>query len=161
MNKILTILFLNLILISIDSSGQSLMRSSLSSIGSSVSGDGFILRQTIGQPSNTIAGKNGLMVLRQGFQQPLLSQNIIPEIIPLVFSLYPNPATERTLLEFSQEISNCSITITSASGIVVSKLTDQMLLSNWLDLKGLSPGLYIVTVKSDLRIGSRKLIVKQ
>jgi len=161
MIKLLKILLLQLIVICHNISyGQSLVRSSLSSIGSTYSDDGFILRQTIAQPSNTLVGSNGGFVLRQGFQQPLNSRIIPNSNTTIDFSLYPNPAYEKTLLEFKEEIQPYSVTISNINGRVLTKLNDQKLMSNWLDLKNLTPGIYFVTVVSERKTGSKKLIVK-
>jgi hypothetical protein len=160
MVRYLKILFLLINFFSyLDLSGQSIVRSSLSSIGSTYSADGFILRQTIAQPSNTIVGSNSGFVLIQGFQQPLYSK-VIPILnIPIDFTLSPNPAYEKTLLELKGEISSYSVTISNSNGMVMTRLNNQKLPENWLDITNLPAGIYFVTIISDSRSGSKKLIV--
>jgi hypothetical protein len=142
-----------------NSFGQSIVRSSLSSLGMSYSNEGIIIRQTIGQSSNTAVISTGAFVLRQGFQQPVSSRKLELIISPIEFSLSPNPAHEKTLLKIQGEISSYSIIISNINGIRVFMRNDQVLLLNWLDLNSLLPGIYIVTIVGDKRFGSQKLII--
>lgn len=158
--KYLTILSLNIIIINqINSFGQSVVRSSLSCLGSTFSKDGFILRQTIGQSSNTFVFNNGGLVLIQGFQQPIYQPNMSHITTSIEFTLSPNPADEKSLLKFQEQISSYTITISNINGRVLTRIDDQTLSAKWLDLKNFMPGIYIVTVISNKNIGSKKLII--
>jgi hypothetical protein len=160
MLKYLTMLLMNGLIISqTNAFGQSIVRYSLSSLGSTFSKEGYIIRQTIGQPSNTFVVKNGSLILRQGFQQPLFSEHFPDKNIPIDFKLSPNPARGMTLVEFNEPISSYAITISNLNGIQLSRISRQSLLIKWLDLNGYAPGVYIITITGDKRIGSKKLIV--
>jgi hypothetical protein len=139
--------------------GQIIVRSSLSCLGSTVSDKGFILRQTIGQASNTNVLNNEGLGLRQGFQQPIASYNSLKAVLPIDFTLYPNPADDMVLLKFQEEISKCTISVRDINGILLSELKVETLHEEWLDLKNFMPGIYIITVNINKSIGSKKLII--
>ena len=141
------------------STGQSIVRSSLSCLGSSYSGEGYLMRQTIGQPSNTAVSRNGLCVLRQGFQQPLTASATEITNNPLVFSLNPNPAHGTTLLMLKEEISDCTITVRDLFGKILTSIPCNGLRYRSLDLSGYITGIYIVTITSAGGSGSVKLII--
>lgn len=156
----LIIFLINLFLLNCFSSyGQSIIRSSINSLGSAVSEDGFILRQTIGQSSNTLIFMNGEVTLRQGFQQALSGENIyqVPDLLD--FRLSPNPARDKTLIEFSREIKDYTITIYNLTGTPLAIIPGQELQSRWLDLKSFPEGMYIITITSGKKTGSKKLIL--
>jgi hypothetical protein len=131
----------------------------MSSLGATTSQDGYILRQTIGQPSNTTAFNCGEIILLQGFQQPKSSRFFSFSFLPLDFTLSPNPAKDKTLLKFNEQITSYTITITSINGELHERIDEQTLLVSWLDFSNYLPGIYIVTVSGDKRIGSKKLII--
>jgi len=141
------------------SEGQTIVRSSLSSLGSSVSREGLILRQTIGQSSNTYVFNEGGLVLRQGFQQSVTSLNQLEAIVPVDFNLSPNPANDKTLLKFHEEIGRSIISVRDINGYLLSELKVESLTANWLDLNNYKPGIYIITVKSGNNKRSKKLII--
>lgn len=138
---------------------QSLARSSLSSLGSAVSEDGFILRQTVGQSSNTLVFINNEMTLRQGFQQPFTGENMYRTTTSLEFKLRPNPARDQTLLEFNEEVSDYTITVYDLTGKPLLNIPRQSLQSKWLNLKSFAEGVYIIKITSGERTGSKKLIL--
>lgn len=139
--------------------GQSIIRSSINCLGSTFMEDGLIIRQTLGQSSNTSVFNYSGLVLRQGFQQPLYSRQNSTLIAPVKFTLSPNPASGKTLLEVQGDISSYGITIYNINGIVVIRLNDQAQMAKWLDLSNLIPGVYIVTITTNKKIGSQKLII--
>ena len=155
----LKILLLPFIIISQISAGQTIVRYSFSCLGNSVSNDGIVLRQTIGQSSNTyVFSKEGL-ILRQGFQQAVKSSfNQLEETVPVDFILYPNPAEDRTMIKFNEEVSSSIILLRDLNGNLLSEIKTESLTDKWLDLKNFKPGMYIVTVISGNKKGSRKLI---
>lgn len=153
------LLFCFILGISTNSFSQSIVRSSLSCLGSTSSGEGFILRQTIGQSSNTVVVNNSELVLRQGFQQPISFQLIYDILIPIEFTLSPNPAKEKTLLQINEQISTFNIIISNLNGTPIIRIPGQNLLDTWLDLRNFSSGIYIITIISDKKTGSKKLIV--
>lgn len=145
MNRFFKIVLLQLLVISHLTTGQTIVRSSLSCLGSTTTDNGLILLQTMGQPSGTDVLRMGGVELRQGFQQPVVSKNPPGSHKPVDFTLSPNPATDKTLLSFTQEISGCSISVRDINGSVLFKCVEQTLFEKWLDLTGIMPGIYIVT----------------
>lgn len=161
MFKYCAILLLNLLLICpANLIGQSIMRSSISCMGSNLSENGLLYRQTIGQSSNTQFVNNGETILRQGFQQPVAPVDLPVNNVPVDFTLYPNPADDFTSIVFQEQISHYSIIVYNINGVVVSKIDDQTLQTLDLDLSTYIPGFYIVTVIQDERIGKKKLVIE-
>jgi hypothetical protein len=118
-----------------------------------------LVRQTVGQSSNTLVFNNGGFALRQGFQQPAASFLSVKAIPPIDFSLSPNPASDRTLLEFKQEYFQYTITIRNIYGIKLAEIKDEYSQSKWLEFKNIQPGIYIITVTSGNQKGSKKIII--
>jgi hypothetical protein len=161
MPKHLFIILLNAFIFSqINLFGQSIVRSSINSLGSSSSENGIIIRQTLGQASNTLVFDNGGLILRQGFQQPLYPRQEIALVTPVKFTLYPNPAAGKTLLALEGDISSYDISLFNINGIEVIRIDDQTQMTQWLDLNNLMPGIYIVTITTNRKFGSQKLIIK-
>ena len=150
---------LAILIISSNSFSQSLIRSTLSCIGSSYSEDGLLVRQTVGQPSATIAFTNGTIRLNQGFQQPIITQFILEIKNPIDFEMYPNPSKGKSLLRINEEISGYTISIYDTKGKVLKIFPDQTLPALWLDFDQHMPGTYIVVVTTKDRIVSKPLVL--
>ena len=159
MNGFCKLLILQLLVLSQLTTGQTIVRSSLSCLGSTVTDNGLILLQTMGQSSGTDVLKMGGMELRQGFQQPVAANNYIMDARQFDFTLSPNPAKENTRLSFKEEISGCSIYIRDINGSTLYKYSTDILYEKWLDLSGIRPGIYIVTAICKNGHGSNLLIV--
>ena len=159
MSRYLKIIFFQLIIISQISNSQSIVRSSLSCLGSTISDNGLLVRQTVGQSSNTDLFNKGGFELRQGFQQPKASFQPVKEILPINFSLSPNPASDRTLLELKEEYFQYTITIRNINGIILAVFKDESSQTKWLEFQNTLSGIYIVTVTCGNRIGFTKLLI--
>lgn len=155
----LKIAFLQLIIFSQVTLGQSIIRSSLSCLGSTISENGLMLRQTIGQSSSTLLFARDGSALIQGFQQPIGTFNTIEQVIPIDLTLSPNPASGKVLLKFKEDPSPYTITIRNIYGVMLEEIKDQTSESNWLGLTNYPPGIYIITITVGNRVGSRKLII--
>jgi photosystem II stability/assembly factor-like uncharacterized protein len=70
-------------------------------------------------------------------------------------SLYPNPAQENVLLSIKPRVKNLTVQVFNSTGKLL--LTTD---SYRINTKFLSPGYYIIKVKSDSYIGRTKLIIK-
>lgn len=159
MSKYLKILLFHLIVCGQIANSQSIVRSSLSSLGSTVTSNGLMVRQTVGQSSNTLLFNKGGFELRQGFQQPRASFHPIIETLPINFSLSPNPASDRTLLELKEEYFQYTITIRNINGIILAEFKDESSQSKWLEFHSNVSGVYIITITCGNRIGFKKLII--
>lgn len=148
-----------LILNCLPAAGQTIIRSTLSSLGTAVSEEGLFLRQTIGQPSNTLIFMNGDVSILQGFQQPVSGVNPVQPKNLLDFRLYPNPAHGQTQVVFSEEIKDYTITIHNLTGTPLAIIPGRALTSKWLDLKDYPEGMYIITITTGRMTGSKKLIL--
>jgi len=164
MKTFLIKLFLGLSLLSashIHLFSQSLSRQTLSSLGAFYSNDGIILRQTLGQPSNTFLFYGEEVTLRQGFQQPYTKQMIIDTSIPIDFTIYPNPTKGRAYIEINETLDAYNIIINSIVGTALWKSENQKLSLNEIDLKDFLPGIYILTITRGKRVGSKKLVIQR
>ncbi|MDH5610380.1 MAG: T9SS type A sorting domain-containing protein [Cyclobacteriaceae bacterium] len=106
---------------------QSIARQSINASGSSSYVDGFIFRQTIGQPYATRVSDEGKRTVRPGFQQPAYFkiQNI-ESSLEMDILVYPNPATSMLYLKSTSVIPDGMLTITDIQGnIIVSRKFDQ------------------------------------
>lgn len=79
---------------------------------------------------------------------------------PLIVTLYPTPSDGLFHVSVPTAVDNASVTVTTLSGSTVhhSTLTDA---NTAVDLRGkLNAGIYLVTVKSNHKIATSKLIIK-
>ncbi len=159
MNKLIIMFFLQFLVLSQMTAGQKIIRSSLSCFGSSYSENGFLFRQTAGQPSATDVLKNENITIRQGFQQAVYRATSRVNSTPTEFLIAPNPAKNMTQIRFQEEIQECVIMVRDLNGIPVFESIEKHVCSKWLDISELKPGIYIVTVIDTNGTGSEKLIV--
>lgn len=128
---------------------QSLLRTSMSCFGSSLTESNILLRQTVGQPSNTqkVAGES--MLLRQGFQQPIhRTDNLISEMERCTFNVYPNPATSSVRIETEDGEETYQLRITSIDGRIAYHKEGRNAKSIDLDLAEFPAGLYLIEMKN-------------
>ena len=139
---------------------ESLQRTSINSLGGSVSLGGMLIRQTVGQPYGTSTSISNDFNYRPGFQQPLfLIKNIKQSIAATIF---PNPTIEEVNIETSLTINQASIKIFDVSGKLINRYDFQELKSCKIDCKTLPAGTYFLVIsdkKSDL--STNKLIVSR
>ncbi len=162
MKKILSMVFLLLASECSTVLCQTVIRQTIGSTGNSLTANGLLVRQTIGQPSSTTVISHDAYILRQGFQQPLSLSGNTPGHRPLPgFTIYPNPASTQTLVTLKDD--NCvsfSVTLTGMNGVVLRESTVVNMNHIQLDLTGLAAGSCIITVKtSDNRTSSGLLVV--
>lgn len=128
---------------------QSLKRQSLSSIGSSIDKNGYFIRQTIGQASNTqiFTGQN--YSLRQGFQQPQSLSNGKTKDVPCSVSLYPNPAHSNSdiNIDLGSIVQNYDFYITDMEGKILLKEFNLTQDRFKLKLPLLSQGVYLLIIR--------------
>ncbi len=171
MTRLVTFIFLKLnaiqltgvliiiFLLHINASAQTLKRQSFSSLGASVYNEGVILRQTLGQPSNTYLFSSNGILLRQGFQQPFSIFQDIESQEPIEFIVFPNPTTGKINLNFNYPINNYNIRIESIMGSLLKSIENQTFMINEIELYGLKPGIYFITIQSGRRWGTERIIL--
>ena len=142
-----------------NSFSQSIIRSTLSCMGSTYSEDGIFIRQTVGQPSSTLVFNNGSLTINQGFQQPIKTIYGTESNIPIDFELYPNPTKGKSLLRFNEKIPSYTITIYNMDGRILKIIPNQSLSAVWIDIEEFMPGNYIVVITDKIRVGSKSLIL--
>jgi hypothetical protein len=121
----------------------------MSCFGSSLTESSVLVRQTVGQASNTqqVAGES--MVLRQGFQQPIhRTDNLISEIERCTFNVYPNPATSSVRIETEDGEETYELRITSIDGRIAYRKQGRNATSIDLDLAEFPAGLYLIEMRN-------------
>lgn len=148
-----------LIIFSSNSFCQSIIRSSIGSIGTTFYSEGIILKQTIGQSSPTTKLITGNATLRQGFQQPVTNQ-ITDESLPQIsFSIYPNPATLEFRILLSEEFSEYDLNISQLTGKIFYNEERIKVIDHRINIDGFLPGVYIIQIKAENRVGMKKLVI--
>ena len=131
----------------INSFAQQIVRSSMSSFGNSVSQNGILFRQTVGQPSNsTVVSKSGT-TLRQGFQQPVSALNS-PVRKECTLYLSPNPTRNFVTMKFLEPIGEFQVSVYDLMGklqLQENAVSDH---AYEMDIKKLSNGVYLLNVNS-------------
>jgi hypothetical protein len=75
-------------------------------------------------------------------------------------SIYPNPANSSVNIEFDvDENENSIVTIMSSAGVSVKQIILSKGSNHVIDISGLSPGLYLLSVKKGNRIYTDRLII--
>lgn len=145
------------------SGGQEIIRYTLSSAGSASYNNGIVIKQTIGQPGGASVMTNDFGVLRQGFQQAVTLPIPVTSPLPfddsgqLVFGMYPNPARGVVYIELPDDTESFEIHITDMYGKMVyqRKPVEQ----GSIDLQHLSSGIYFITISSEGKRGTKKLVL--
>lgn len=159
-NKILALVIFALVLQS-NSFAQKIVRQSFSCLGTNEITEGILLRQTIGQPSNTTITSNENGVLRQGFQQALSanSANFLPQDI-VEISIYPNPAVDQFNLSINGTIGSYKVRVTDVIGrLVINSTVLESNKASFLCDKWVT-GVYFVSIISDKKTIAIKKIIK-
>ncbi|HOY39406.1 MAG: T9SS type A sorting domain-containing protein [Bacteroidales bacterium] len=142
-------------------SAQQIIRQTICSVGMNTNSGNFVLKQTIGQPSNTSTFKTESGMLRQGFQQPAhINRAIVHYENPIEMQLYPNPAENSfTLLIVGDDLrfSAVALDITGKTLLNMNMILNQKTV---VDCSGWAPGLYFINIYSDSRLIASKKIVK-
>ena len=139
--------FAILLFIWADSFCQQIVRSSLSSFGNSVSQNGVLFRQTVGQPSNsTVVSKTGT-TLRQGFQQPIsyVNSSVLREC---TLYLSPNPTYNLVTLKFLEPIGEFQVSVYDLMGKLQLQENAVADVAYEMDIKKLSNGVYLLNISS-------------
>ncbi len=125
---------------------QSLKRESINAMGSTGYGDGYYLKQTIGQSSNTELFTGDKLTLRQGFEQPVAAAYAKNGCPVCNILLYPNPLKSESVLQIPPVTEEYSLIIADVLGKVVL-LKDHLLLeSQVLSARDLPAGQYVLKI---------------
>jgi hypothetical protein len=146
--KITLIYFIISLCVATNSFAQKLVRSSFSTFGNTAHDNGTLFRQTIGQPSSTSVFGDGKTLLRQGFQQPVLSLNTnSSKEKECTLYLNPNPASDIVRIKLSEEIGENQITLFDVRGKIHFTINTADAYYE-MDVGKLAKGVYIVNVIS-------------
>lgn len=122
---------------------QSLEREVASTAGGYLSNSTFSLEYTMGE---TVVGEftNSSVVLNQGFNQGTSSTvGITGLALSLNLKLYPNPASQALNVESDEAVSGSVINVLGQTQMEVSIAAG----NSQLDVSGLAPGVYFLTLK--------------
>ena len=122
---------------------QSLEREVASTAGGYLSNSTFSLEYTMGE---TVVGEftNSSVVLNQGFNQGTSSTvGITGLALSLNLKLYPNPASQALNVESDEAVSGSVINVLGQTQMEVSIAAG----NSQLDVSGLTPGVYFLTLR--------------
>lgn len=87
----------------------------------------------------------------------LITLGIQDQLLERQFALYPNPFSDKLNISFPKNVNDAQIALYNVLG---KKVFDRRISSsdNILNLEGLSTGMYIVTIESDKKINSFKVV---
>ena len=137
---------------------QTLQRQSISSAGSTMSANGNIVRQTIGQSYGTTSYYSNEIRYNPGFQQPVFRVETISSSISA--SVFPNPTSKQVTIETSIVIENAIVKIIDMNGKLLLNETTVKLKNYTINCSDWADGVYFITL-SDSRhnLYSSKLII--
>lgn len=140
---------------------QQIVRQSLSCLGTNNISEGVLLRQTIGQSSSTstIASENG--TLRQGFQQPLSSNNaryFTEELLEM--TVFPNPTEQDFYINIGGEQSIYNVIIVDVFGKVLYNGTIENRNKTLINSANWTAGMYFINVYSEKKLLATKKLIK-
>lgn len=107
---------------------QTIQRQSIASGGSSMTTNGILIQQTIGQAYATTAYYNNGISYQPGFQQLLnLKVEFVHSTIRLNMKVYPNPAAHAVTIESSEIINKASIQVRDMNGkLIMNEQVDEL-----------------------------------
>jgi hypothetical protein len=80
-----------------------------------------------------------------------------------LWSVYPNPAHDKTMLHFDDEVSNVNIRLNDASGKAIRQYTMKKAKAGEqfeIPLNNLAKGFYLLTVQSNQGVNTEKIIIQ-
>jgi hypothetical protein len=140
---------------------QSIQRQTISSTGSYFTSDGYLIRQTIGQPYNTKTSNQNNISYRPGFQQPVFQIEIL--LSNLKLTIFPNPSSDFVNIESSVVLKGVKLDVFDNIGQLVFTSNFESFKSFKLNCTNYSSGAYIINITSitDKKALSAKLIINR
>ena len=138
---------------------QSIQRQVISSSGNTVNEGKQIVRQTIGQPYQTLSTYNNEVLYRPGFQQPIFRMEAIQSSFSI--NVFPNPASFFLNLSSDKLLDNVKITIHDELGRLIyeTELSDftkyQVACNAWAN------GAYFLNVTNNDKFYTSKIILQR
>jgi len=161
MKKTACIFLFLLIAISQNAISQKIIRQSISCLGSSNANNGFLLRQTVGQSSNTTTFYHDSSSARQGFQQPLTDTYIkFFSDNNINVSVIPNPVQLNFIIKISGEDNTFFVNITDINGKLIFHSFIDSNIEHLIDCSKWSSGVYHLTIYKSNVLKVTKKIVK-
>lgn len=144
----------------ITATAQKTQRSSLGMTGSSAIIQDKYVAATVGQQSVIGASINEVAGVRQGFQQPLLRVESLPNVVNnLTVTIYPNPVDATLQIAFDSELkSPANFSIFNVLGQQVFSEKQIPKKQTSLDVSRLSSGNYILKIDIENQSFSTKII---
>lgn len=145
---------------------QNLQRVTLGNSGSSTkitnSENTYYISQSVGQYGVTGTLINGGNTIRQGFQQPPISVEVITDSSSdLIATVFPNPVDTFITVQFSEELKlPINVVIYDTAGRVILNTSKKPTNSFKLDMALYASGIYLLNLSSGERKFSARLIKK-
>ena len=147
-------------LLAFNVAGQTVVRSSINSIGSTKTASGLSVQSTTGQPYSTRSNNTGSTKVNPGFIQSnafyILEEN---EMNELAVQVYPNPATYLLQIDAEERLTNATLKVHSINGTVQVSKNYPSFSSESINCSEWSNGTYIIELSSGKRSSKTKLII--
>jgi len=140
---------------------QTLKREVIGSVGGTSLGEGYSIKSTIGQPSNTMRFSGQDASLRQGFQQPVDSKSKVKPCKDCEVSLSPNPIVDRGIITIPFSSSSYDLILFDLAGRIIFERKSQINSTQEITSQQLSSGQYLAVINySNGCSCSQKIVVK-
>jgi hypothetical protein len=147
--KYLLIVSLSLFVI-LQTEAQTIRKQSVASAGNSMSANGILIQQTIGQAYATTAYYNNGISYQPGFQQLYnMRTEFVHSTIKLNMKVYPNPAAHSVTIESPEIIHKASIQVRNMKGeIIINEQVDE-LRKHTIRCENWPNGFYFITLSNE------------
>ncbi len=125
---------------------QQLIRQSINVFGNSHTANDILLRQTVGQSSNTVSFNNDLTSLRQGFQQPLTKSTASFVENNCKIEVYPNPYGDYFFINIDGNLDYYYMSIYDVTGKIIDFVKLENKTEHLLNYNHLAPGVYVIKI---------------
>lgn len=143
-----SLLFIFLITTTLCSVSQSLKRQALSSLGGTSEYNGFYIRQTTGQASNTSLFKSNTNTLRQGFQQVPAAKSATKNN-PCSLVVFPNPGSDDITIKTGIAHASYNLQVLDIQGRALLNENHITTENHIIKLSALPNAIYLLKVQLD------------
>lgn len=114
---------------------------------------------TVTHKGNLVNNKQNFALVMSGIQTPVMKTDDLD--LSNYISIYPNPVTDKLNIKLDKSLNNVNIKVVNPMGQrVYDKNFDRLKRSETIDMSSATQGIYMVLIKSDEGITTKKIIKK-